>query len=188
MKKFISYLLAALTIFSFNFYSNACNVNGMDFVTNLDILELERQTSTETMLSNGIKKKENVVYLKYNYGEDFSESNYKYKTVRVEITYCDINSHYDRVIAAAYMEFNFRYNTELNEAKCLSTTHGQMCNDSKCDLKVFARTKNLSYESGESFGSIDFIKKGIVSKQIDSSDIIFCCDSSGNIIHRIQQT
>ena len=188
MKKFISCLLVALTMFSFKFYSNACNVNGTDFVNNSDILELERQTSTETMLSNGIKKKENVSYLKYNYGEDFAESGYKYKTVRVEITYCDINSHYDRVIAASYMEFNFRYNTELNESKCLSTTHGQMCNDNKYSVDVFARTKNLSYESGESFGSIDFIKKGIVSKQIDNSDVIFCCDPSGNIIHRIQQT
>lgn len=188
MKKFIGYLLTILTVCSFNFYSIACNVNGMDFVTNLNILELEKQTSTETMLANGIKKKENVVYLNYNYGEDFSESHYKYKTVRVEITYCDINSHYDRVIAAAYMEFNFRYNKELNEAKCLSTTHGQMCNDSKYDLRVFARTKNLSYESGESFGSIDFIKKGIVSKQLDNSDIIFCCEHVGDIIHRIQQT
>ncbi len=188
MRKFISYLLTIFTLCGFDFYSMACNVNGMDFAENLNILELEKQTSTETMLANGIKKKENVVYLKYNYGEDFLESHYEYKTVRLEITYCDINSNYDRVIAAAYMEFNFRYNSELNECKCLSTIHGQVCNDSKYDLKVFTRTKNLSYDLGESFGSIDFIKKGIVNKQLDNSDVIFCCESLGNITHRIQQT
>ena len=86
------------------------------------------------------------------------------------------------------MEFNFRYNEKLNESKCLSTTHAQMCDDKKHDVKVFARTKNLSYESGESFGTIKFIKKGVVSKQIDDSDTVFCCDTTGDIIHRIQKT
>ncbi len=184
MKKFINILLAILTVCSVNYCNirvGACNT---DYLQNLDILEIEKQSSIEVFLPNGVKKKDDIIYLKYNYGQSFSENNYKYKTVRVETTY---NDDCGEIIAVAYMEFNFRYNTELNEAKCLSTTHGQICNNSKYGLEVFARTKNLSYESGESFASIRLTKNGMVLKQIDSSGIIFSCDPSGNIIHKVQQ-
>jgi hypothetical protein len=113
-----------------------------------------------------------------------SESNYKYKTVREEITFYDTNNH-NEVIAVVSMESHFRYNTKLNEAKCLSTSHFQACNNSEFELTVFARSKNLSYELGESFDSVTLTKKGMFSKQIDKSDTTFNCDASGNIVHRI---
>ena len=67
MKKIIGCLVATLTVFSFSYYGNAYDVSGMNFSENSNVLEIEKQTSTETLLSNGVKKKEDVIYLKYNY-------------------------------------------------------------------------------------------------------------------------
>ncbi|MDR1627470.1 MAG: hypothetical protein LBR79_01690 [Oscillospiraceae bacterium] len=179
MKKFICYLLTILAVCTFSFYNAACADSA-----DLDILTLEEQTLTETMLPKGIKKKVNVMRFVYTYGGDFSKSNYNYKTVREEVTFFDTNNH-NRVIAVVCMESHFRYNTKLNEAKCLSTSHCQACNNSEFELTVFARSKNLSYELGESFDSVTLTKKGMFPKQIDKSDTAFKCDAPGNVVHRI---
>jgi hypothetical protein len=187
MKKFIYYLLTAFTILGFGFYNTTYNASDGGCAADQDILKFVSQKYSETVLSSEIKKKENIIQLEYEYGDDFSENNNKYVIVRVEFTYCDINNH-DKVVAMACEEFNFRYNKESNESKCLSTNHWHMCNTTKYNLETFARTKNSSYESGEGFGSTSLTKRGVLSKQIDESYIVFCCDPSGSIIHRIQKS
>jgi hypothetical protein len=53
-------LLTTLAVCAFSLYNAAC----ADSV-NLDILTLEKQTLTETMLTKGIKKKANVMRFVY---------------------------------------------------------------------------------------------------------------------------
>jgi hypothetical protein len=149
-----------------------------------DVMRVESRQLMETMLPKNIKKKENIIRMKYCYPGDFENSPYKYITVRVEITYLDVAKD-DKVIAAVFMEYFFRYNEKLIEAKCLSTNHGQICADSKYKVSVFSRTKNLGWDSGESYGLVTVVKNNLISKTIDDSKVIFRCNSSGNTVHQV---
>lgn len=129
----------------------------------------------EKDLSGGIKRKEVVTCLKRSYKGGLSDIPYKYLTVRVDVTYFDSKG---KSFASAYLESYFRYSSEFHESKCLSTCHGQSCMNPKYSLGVFARTKNLAYEIGESYGTIKLLYKSMCS---DELSYVFSCDYDGNI-------
>lgn len=171
----VSLFALFISIISFTFLFNTASAINLSPELGNNPDDKDKGYVSEVILEHGIKKRESTKCLTYNYSTEAGNNMYKYFTIRTEISYFDKNGI---KIAAAFIEYNFRYNTKFRQAKCLSTFHGQSCTDPKYCLSLFARTKNTSLENGEGFGLIKLEKSG---KRIDYKQYIISCDYTGHV-------
>ncbi len=130
----------------------------------------QQEKVIETVVNDDIVKKEYIKY--YLVGED---KNYKYVKVHVDVVYEDNEGN---EVAVAFVDSNFRYNTEYNQARCLSTSRGGISHNNSYCLSTFARTKNINPYEGESYCSI---RLELNRRKIDFSRYTIFCDYLGNV-------
>lgn len=138
---------------------------------------LVTETTKSRELSDGVDKNEVISTVCYLYPEGLKSSFCKYLTVRVNLTY--LNKVSNSVLAVAVLESNFRCNCVTKQAECLSTSRGNVLNDSGCALNVFSRRANLNTETGGSVAEVKFTSKG---KTYENSVYKISCDYMGNVI------
>ena len=169
MKRLLCCLFVLSMLLTFDSY--ALNVGK----NNISILKGNKcdQEVVETLLSDGIKRKESITCYEISKGDSEIKGNYKYITMRLDVTYLDKDGN---TIAAVYIASNFRYNSEYKEAKCLSTSHGETVMNDSYTASGFARTKNIMWTNGEAYGMIN-VSKGMST--VDSVNYILKCDYNG---------
>ena len=127
-------------------------------------------------LGDGIIKKEVVSTYKYVYTHVLKNSNEKYITLQVNVSYTEESS--GKVLAVASLESNFRYNSVTKEAICLSATKGNVLNVDGCELSVFSTPANLNTKLGGSIMSLKFKYNGKVYDDVVHE---VRCDYLGNL-------
>lgn len=127
--------------------------------------------------SDGLVKKERTSTICYMYPENLKDSSHKYVTVRIDLTY--LSSITGKILAVAVIESNFRCNTVTKQAECLSTSRGNVVNDTSCVLNICSRRANLNTEVGASTAEVKFTHKG---KTYESNAYRISCDYMGNVI------
>lgn len=127
-------------------------------------------------LGDGIIKKEVVSTYKYIYTHVTNDSNEKYISLQINVSYKEESS--GKVLAVANLEANFRYNTVTKEAVCLSATKGNVLNVDGCELSVFSTPANLNTGTGGSIMSLKFKYNGKVYDDIVHE---VKCDYLGNV-------
>ena len=131
----------------------------------------------EMRLSHGLSIKEIIYVLSYDYLNELIDNAYKYVTVHISLIYYN-EANNNKIIAIASAESNFRYNNSTMEAECLSTSKGNISNDSNYVLNVFVRKANETTEQGAGIVEITLKYRG---RTYDEKTYNFKCNFNGNI-------
>ena len=138
-----------------------------------------QSSSTKTYkLEDGIIKKEESFIVNYCYPINLNNSFEKYVTVRTMVTYLEESS--GQAVAFVSVESNFRFNSLMRKAQCLSTSQESVISCSAGSLNVFVRRANVSVDQGQSIFNLKFDVRG---KTYDESNRKISCDFIGNIVY-----
>ena len=128
-------------------------------------------------LRDGIVKKEESFIVNYSYPTNLNNFFEKYVTVRTMVTYLEEST--GKAVAFVNVESNFRFNSLMRKAQCLSASQESVIACNECSLNVFVRRANISIDQGQSIFNLKFNVKG---KTYDESNYKISCDFIGNIV------
>lgn len=84
--------------------------------------------------------------------------------------------------ARGYVSANFRYNSDYQEAKCLSTDAGEVSALDGYTVETTHRTNNITWDVGGAYGEVNF-KWGLLGIFKNRNTVTITCDSNGNVSH-----
>lgn len=84
--------------------------------------------------------------------------------------------------ARGYVSANFRYNSDYQEAKCLSTDAGEISALEGYTVETSHRTNNSTWDVGGAYGEVNF-KWGLLGIFKNRNIVTITCDSNGNVDH-----
>lgn len=82
--------------------------------------------------------------------------------------------------ARGFVSANFRYNSDYQEAKCLSTNAGKISALDGYTVETTHRTDNKTWDVGGAYGEVNF-KWGIFGINKNRNTVTITCDSDGNV-------
>lgn len=178
MKKFNRFIIwIFILIVECFFYSETSTASSLN-VSVFGVSFVQSESSKMSKLGDGILKKEEFYIINHYYPNNFSDSFEKYITVRTIITYLEEST--GKALAFVSVESNFRFNSLMRKAQCLSTSKDNVAMCSECSLDVFVRRANVLLDKGQSIFNLKFNLNG---KTYDENSCKISCDFIGNIFY-----
>ncbi len=182
MKKFVRVCVCfALVAFSFCVLKKVLALDVGEGLSldkpQLGTMSILTKSTNEIRLSHGLSKKEIIYVLSYDYLNDLIDNAYKYITVQISSIYYN-EANNNKILAIASAESNFRCNNFTMESECLSTSKGNISNDSNYVLNVFVRKANETTEKGAGVVEITLKYRG---RTYDEKTYNVSCNFNGNV-------
>lgn len=178
MKKFNSILVWLFVLLSGCFFYCVTSEAYSSNISVFGVPSLQSGSTRMYKLGDGIVKKEESFIVNYSYPTNLNNSFEKYVTVRTMVTYLEEST--GKAVAFVNVESNFRFNSLMRKAQCLSASQENVIACSECSLNVFVRRANISVDQGQSIFNLKFNAKG---KTYDENNRKISCDFIGNIVY-----